>query len=59
LRLQNAQAEKEIINAQKKREVMQLPNNEPWNNVTNLSHYTGVKSICNLRIQADRLLHSI
>lgn len=41
--------------AKRKEKVFQLPNNEPWNNVTNLSHYTGVKSICNLKSQADRL----
>ena len=37
-------------NAQGK--ISQLPNNEPRNNEANLSHYTGVKSICNLRTQA-------
>jgi hypothetical protein len=58
LRLENLQANKEIINAQKKRQVLQLPDNEPWNRVIKLFHHTGVKSKCNLRIQIDYIIQN-
>lgn len=33
----------------KKNSIVVLPNNKPWNNETDSSHYTRVKAICDLR----------